>query len=123
MAISNVKELNKITTGKAGLTSNTTVVDKSTEQQVREEMVEKFGESFDTLDMEDTAKDDTIESLINTIIELTRTNSEITTTIKKLANQLERAQSKNGRSKNTNTSNSGKWPHWSAPDAYCFTCG
>ena len=70
-----------------------------------------------------TAKNDTTESLIKKTSKLTSTNSELTATVKKFINQLERAQSKNGRSDNTNTSNGGKWPHWCAPDAYCFTCG
>ena len=39
-AINNVKELNNLTTGEAGLTSNAGVSDKNTEQQVREEMAE-----------------------------------------------------------------------------------
>ena len=36
--ISNVEELNKLTTGEAGLTANAAVVDKNTEPQVRKEM-------------------------------------------------------------------------------------
>ena len=122
-AISNIKELSKLTTGKSGLTANATVADKSTEQQVREYIAEKLGESFDTLAMAATAKNDTIESLVKTISEITKTNSALTATIKKLANQLERAQSKNGRSENNGASSGGKWPHWCAPDAYCFTSG
>ena len=55
-AISNVEELKNLTTGEAGLTANTAVANKSTEQQVREEMAEKLGESFDTLEMAATAK-------------------------------------------------------------------
>ena len=57
--------------------------------------------------------------------ELTSNNSELTATIKKLTNQLERALGKNRRSNNTDASNinGGKWPSWCAPDAYCFTCG
>ena len=35
-AISNVEDMSKLTTGKAGLTTNSAVADKSTEQQVRE---------------------------------------------------------------------------------------
>ena len=41
-AISDVEELSKLTTGKAGLTANAAVADKSTEQQVREETAEKL---------------------------------------------------------------------------------
>ena len=70
-SISNVKELKKLTTGEAGLTSNAAVADKNTEQQVREEMAEKLGESFDTLTMAATKKNDTIESLIKMIRDLT----------------------------------------------------
>ena len=67
----------------------------------------------------------TIESLIKTINELTRNNSELTATIKNLTNHLERALGNNRRSKNTDTRNinGGKWPSWCAPDAYCLTCG
>ena len=75
-----------------------------------------------------TAKNDTIESLVKTISELTTTNSALTATIKKLANQLERSQSKSGRNKYNGASGGsangyGKWPRWCNPDAYCFTCG
>ena len=94
-AISNIEELNKLTTGEAGLTSNVVVADKNTEQQVRKEMAEKLGESFDTLTMAVRAKNDTIKSLTNTIIELTSNKSELTATIKNLTNQLERDLEKN----------------------------
>ena len=90
---------------------------------MREEIAEKLGESFDTLAMAATAKNDTIESLVKMISDLTSTKSELTATVKKLTNQLERALSKNGRSDYTNPSNGGKWPSWCAPDVYCFTCG
>ena len=55
-AISDVEELNKLTTGEAGLTANAAVSDKNTEQQVSEEMAEKLGDSFDTLAMAATSK-------------------------------------------------------------------
>ena len=55
-AISDVEELNKLTTGKAELTDNAVFTNKNTEQQVHEEMAEKLGESFDTLAMAATAK-------------------------------------------------------------------
>ena len=73
-ALSNVKETSKLTTGKAGLTANAAVANKSTEQQVCEDIAEKLGESFDTLAMVAKAKNDTIESLVKTISELTNTN-------------------------------------------------
>ena len=95
MAISDVEELKNLTTGKAGLTANAVAADKNTEKQVREEIAEKLGESFDTLAMAATEKNDTIESLIKTISELTSNNLELTATIKKLTNQLERDLSKN----------------------------
>ena len=85
-AIINVEELNKLTTGKAGLTYNAVVADKDTEQQVCEEMVEKLREYFDILAMAATAKNNTIEILIKTISKLTSNNSELTATIKKLTN-------------------------------------
>ena len=122
-AISDVEEMKKLTSGEAGLTANAAVADKSTKQQVRKEMAEKTGESFDTLAMAATAKNNNIEILIKMISELTSTNSELTATIKKLANQLERDQSKNRRIENNNASNGRRWPHWCAPDTYRFTCG
>ena len=73
-AISDVEELSKLTAGEAVFTANAAVTDKSTEQQVREEIAEKLGESFDTLAMAATAKNDTIESLVKTISKLTTTN-------------------------------------------------
>ena len=106
-ALSNVEELSKLTTGKAGLTANAAVSNKSTKQQVCEEIAEKLGESFDTLSMAAATKNYTIESLVKTISELTNTNLALTTTIKKLANQLERAQSKNGWSENNGASGGG----------------
>ena len=107
--LSNIKELSKLKTGEAGLTANATVANKSTGQPVREEIAEKLGESFDTLAMAATAKNDTIEILAKTFSELTNTKSALTATIKKLANQLERAQSKSGRNENC-----GHWRrrHW-----------
>ena len=110
---------------------------------MREEITEKLGESFDTLAMADTAKNDTIESLVKTISYLTTTNSALKATIKKLANQLERLQSKSGWNEYNGASGGGargggasgggargggasgdvKWPRWCNPDAYCFTCG
>ena len=60
------------------------------------------------LSMAATEKNDTIESLVKKISELTNTNSALTVTIKKLANQLERAQSKNRQSENNGASSGGK---------------
>ena len=68
-------------------------------------MAEKIGESFDTLEMAATKKNDTIKIPIKTIRELTSKNSELTATIKNLANQLDRALGKNRRSNNTGASN------------------
>ena len=94
--ISDVVDLNKLTTSKASLIANAAVSNKSTEQQVRKEMEEKLRESFNTLEMAATAKYNTIKSLIKTISKLTSNNSELTATIKKLTSQLERDLSKNG---------------------------
>ena len=73
-ALSDAEELSKLTTGKTGLTANAAVANKSTEQQVCEDISEKLGESFDTLAMAAMSKNDTIESLVKTISELTTTN-------------------------------------------------
>ena len=75
-----------------------------------------------------TAKNNTTESLVKTISELTTNNLALTGTIKKLANQLERSQSKSGRNEYNGASgggasSDGKWHRWCNPDAYCFTCG
>ena len=93
--ISDVVDLNKLTTSKASLIANAAVSNKSTEQQVRKEMEEKLRESFNTLEMAATAKYNTIKSLIKTISKLTSNNSELTATIKKLTSQLERGLIKN----------------------------
>ena len=127
-ALRDFEELSKLTTGEAGLTENAAVANKSTEQQVREEIAEKLGESFDTLAMATTAKNDTIEILVKTIREPTTTNSALTATFKKITNQLERAQSKSGQNGNNGASGGGasgdgRWPRWCNPNAYCFTCG
>ena len=66
--VSDVEELSKLTTSEAGLTENAAVANKSTEQQVREEITEILGASFDNLAMAATVKNDTIESLVKTII-------------------------------------------------------
>ena len=95
VAIRNNEEPKKLTNGEAGLTVNAVVADNNTEQQVCEDMVEKLGESFDTLAMAATAKNDTIKNLIKTISNITSNNSELTSTIKKFTNQLERALGKN----------------------------
>ena len=95
-ALSDVEELSNLTTGEAGLTANAAVAIKSTEQQVRKDIAEQLRESFDTLAMAAIAKNDTIESLVKTISELTSANSSLTATIKKLTSQLERSQSKRG---------------------------
>ena len=54
--ISDIEGLNKLATGEDGLAANAAVADKSTEQQVHEEMAEKLGEPFDTLAMAATEK-------------------------------------------------------------------
>ena len=54
-----------------------------------------------------TAKNDTIESLVKTISELTTTKSALKATIKKLDNQLERAQSKSGQNEYNGASDGG----------------
>ena len=105
------------------------------EDKIREEIVEKFGESFDTITLEATLKSDTIDALAESIsyltksnIALTQANVDLTATNKKLITQLEstkgrRIQHSNQPSNNTMTNENQEWPSWCEPDTYCFTCG
>ena len=48
------------------------------EDKIREEIVEKFGESFDTLALAATVKNDTIDALAESISNLTKSNIALT---------------------------------------------
>ena len=106
------------------------------EDKIRVEIVEKFGESFDTVALAAKVKSDTIDALEESISNLTKSNVSLkkanvnlAATKKKLTTQLEptkghRNQPNNHPSNNTRTTKNNKeWPSWCDPDAYCFTCG
>ena len=104
--------------------------------KIRVEIVEKFGESFDTLALAATVKSDTIDALEESTsdltkanIALTKANGDLDPTNKKLTTQLEstkgcRNQPNNQPRNNTMTTQKNEeWPSWCDPDAYCFTYG
>ena len=135
-ALKDVLEMTRLTTSESGLTANSTVNKDNMQDKIREEIVEKFGESFDTLALAETVKRDTIEALAESIsdltkakIALTKANTDLASTNKKLTTQLESTKSRrnqhiNQPSNNTRTTkNNEEWPSWCEPDAYCFTCG
>ena len=92
-------------------------------------MQRDIGKTFDTLAMAAVAKNETFDSLIRAISDLTSTNAklkgsnaEFFTAIKKLTNQLEAAlKGRNGGNNRTidTISNSSTWPNWCNPGAYC----
>ena len=59
-ALKDVSEITRLTTSDSGLTANSTVQKEKMEDKIREEIVEKFGGSFDTLALATTVKSDTI---------------------------------------------------------------
>ena len=135
-ALKDVSEITRLTMSESGLTTNSTVKKDNMEDKIREENMEKFGESFDTLTLAETMKSDTIEALAESISDLTKSNialteanTDLAATNKKLTTQLEstkgrRNQHRNQTSNDTrNTENNEEWPSWCEPNAYCFTCG
>ena len=134
-ALKDVSEIIRLTTSESGLTANSTVKKDNIEEKVREEIVEKFGESFDTLTLVATVKSDKIDDLAESMsditkakIALTNANIDPAATNKKLTTQLEstkgrRNQQINQPNNNTRTTEKQKWPSWWEPYAYCFTCG
>ena len=96
-------------------------------------MQQDLGESFDTLAMAAVAKNETLDLLTRSILDLTATNANLTgsnadlsAAVKKMTNQLEAALKgcDGGNARNTDTgSNSSTWPNWCDPGAYCHTCG
>ena len=91
-------------------------------------MQRDIGKTFDTLAMAAVAKNETFDSIIRAISDLTSTNaklkgsnSEFFAAIKKLTNQLEAAlKGRNGGNNRTidTISNSSTWPNWCDPGAY-----
>ena len=100
----------------------------NTQDAVREEMVNQMGEAFDNLAMAATAKQDTMDSLVKSIADLTEANARLTKANHLLTQQLQKkggsGGSGNGNGGNINSGNQPKtWPAWTDPDAYCYTCG
>jgi len=156
-ALSDVGIINKLTTAESGLTANAVLGTSTPEDKVRAEMQRELGESFDTLACAATIKSDTMDALSKSLAEvtsannkLTATNAELSATILKLTNQLNRASNSNNNNNNNNSNNNGRrpgrnpnnnnnnnnnynnnngntdsndWPAWCDPDAYCYTCG
>ena len=133
-ALNDVEDINKLTTGEAGLTLNVAIKQQYSEHKFREEMAEKLGESFVNLEMAAMVKNKTIYSIAQSISKITSANSKLTVTFKKLTAQLE-TELKQNRSRNNNNNNNKdrynqnnnnnlqKWPSWCDPDVYCSTCG
>ena len=135
-ALKDVLEITRLTTKELGLTANSTVKKDNMEEKIREEIVEKFGESFDTLALAETVKSDTIEALAESIsgltkanIALTKANADLAATNKKLTTQIDSTKGCRNRHSNQpsnttkTTENNEEWPSWCEPDAYSFTCG
>ena len=132
-ALNDVDAINKLTAGKYSLTANSAVGRSNSESLIRQEMHRDLGESFDTLAMAAVAKNETLDLLTRSILDLTATNAnltgsnaELSAAVKKLTIQLETAL-KGRDSSNTRTtdtgSNGSNWPNWCNPGAYCHTCG
>ena len=105
------------------------------DDKIHVEIVDKFGEAFDTLALAETVKSDTIYALTESISDLTKTNIALTkanvdlsATNKKLTTHLEstkgrRNQHINNPSNNTRTTkNDEEWPSWCEPYSYWYTC-
>ena len=119
-ALGDVEDLNKLTTGEAGLTANNASI-QPIDQQVRNEYADKLGESFDNLVQAATSKADTLDAMATSIGQLTTSIAELTATNKKLTSQLESALAKLKGGSNSTTKEKSEWPH--NPDGYCWTCG
>ena len=59
-ALKDVSEITRLATSESGLTTNSTVKKDNTEDKICEEIVDNFGESFDTLTLAAIMKSDTI---------------------------------------------------------------
>lgn len=131
-----LKEAGKITKIAGDFSANALVT--NTQEAVRVEMVEQMGEAFDNLAMAATAKQETMDSMIKTIADLTAANATLTKANLSLTQQLQKCQSGSPRNKTRNgggngngnggdagagTSTGTTHPPWTDPDAYCYTCG
>ena len=96
-ALGDAEEINKLTTGEAGLTANSSVTKKreETKEKVREEMQYQLGKAFDSLAMTARAKNETIDNLVSSVAELTATNAKQNSQIIKMTEDLKKALSAN----------------------------
>ena len=130
-----LKEAGKITKIAGDYSANALVT--NTQEAVRTEMVEQMGEAFDNLAMAATAKQETMDSMVKTIADLTAANATLTKANLSLTQQLQKCQSSGStRNKTRNGGGGGgngngggagagtsTHPPWTDPDAYCYTCG
>ena len=83
-ALKDMETINKLTTGETGRTSNAVVKQKSAaEETIWEAIQDQLGDAFNNLALAATAKNDTIDKLVNTVAELTATNATLTEQLKK----------------------------------------
>ena len=62
-ALKDVSKITRLTTRESGITANSAIKKENMENKIRVEIVEKFGESFDSLTLAETVKSDTIDAL------------------------------------------------------------
>ena len=89
-----IKEAGNITklAGESDFSANSlTQLQKETQDTVREKMVEQMGEAFDNLAMAAIAKQDTMESMVKSIADLTDAKSRLTKANQTLTQQLQKA--------------------------------
>ena len=119
-ALGDAEDINKLTTGEAGLTANSVIKKTAaTEEKVREEIQDQLGDAFDNLAMAATAKNDTIDNLVRSVSQLTATNAKQSEQIIKLTEDRKRALA--GKpSANTTVKAPDSWLN---PNGYCWSCG
>ena len=93
-------------------------------------MVNQIGDAFDNLAMAATAKQNTMNSMVKSIADLTDANARLTKANLTLTIQLQKAHLHKheearggGGGRGTSNNQTRSWPAWTDPDAYCFTCG
>ena len=119
-AFGNVEEINKLTTGKAGLSANSMIKKReASEWKLREEIQDQLGDAFVNLAMAATAKSNTIGNLVSSMTKLTANIAKQNEENIKLTEDLKGALA---ATKISNTIE--KVPDaWANPNEYCWTCG